>query len=249
MHVTKNIFDSIIETLLDMPRKTKDGLKSHTDLVQFNLRPEIHPILRPNVKHFLPPASYTLTVEEKKAFCQCLRGVQVPTGFSSNISKLVSMSDLSMFGYNSHDCHVMMMVFLAIAIRAIKPVHVKVLITRLCYFFNTVSQKVINHKELDDLKAYMIETMCMFEMCFSPFLYMQQHLMIHLVDQILTLGPLYLHSIFPYEWYLAVLKSYVRNHAHPKGSIIEGYTTEEVVECCTDYVKDGKKDRLADTTI
>jgi hypothetical protein len=72
-------------------------------------------------------------------FHEHLRGVQVPTGFSSNISKLVSMSDLSMFGYNFHDCHVMMMVFLAIAIRAIKLVHVKVLITRLCYFFNTVS--------------------------------------------------------------------------------------------------------------
>jgi hypothetical protein len=64
--------------------------------------------------------------------------------------------------------------------------------------------------------------------------------MIHLVDQILTLGPLYLYSIFPYERYLAVLKSYVQNRAHPEGSIMEGYTTEEVVECCTDYVKDGK---------
>jgi hypothetical protein len=84
----------------------------------------------------------------------------------SNISKLVSMNDLSMYGYNSHDWHVMMMVFLAIAIRVIKPVHVKVISTRLYYFFNTVSQKVIGHKELDDLRAYMIETMCMLEMCF-----------------------------------------------------------------------------------
>jgi hypothetical protein len=50
--------------------------------------------------------------------------------------------------------------------------------------------------------------------------------MIHLVDQILTLGPLYLHSMFSYERYLAVLKSYVRNRAHPEGSIMEGYTTE-----------------------
>jgi hypothetical protein len=65
--------------------------------------------------------------------------------------------------------------------------------------------------------------------------------MIHLVDQIHTLGPLYLYSIFPNEQYLAVLKSYVRNRAHPKGSIMEGYTTEEVVECCTDYIKDRKR--------
>jgi hypothetical protein len=75
MHVTKNVFDSIIGTLLDMPRKTKDELKSRTGLVQFELRPELHPILRPNEKYFLPLASYTLTVEEKKAFYQCLCGV------------------------------------------------------------------------------------------------------------------------------------------------------------------------------
>jgi hypothetical protein len=66
VHVTKNVFDNIIGTLPDMPRKTKDGLKSRTDLVQFDLRPELHPILRPNGNHFLPAASYTLTVEEKK---------------------------------------------------------------------------------------------------------------------------------------------------------------------------------------
>jgi hypothetical protein len=80
------------------------------------------------------------------------------------------VKDLSMSDYNSHDCHMMMMVFLAITIRAIKSMHIKVLITHLRYFFNIVSQKVIGHKELDALKAYMIETMCMLEMCFPPFL-------------------------------------------------------------------------------
>jgi hypothetical protein len=164
MHVTKNVFDSIIGTSLDMLRKSNDGLKSRTDLVQFELRPELHSISRPNGKYFLTPASYTLTAKEKKIICQCMRGVRVPTDFSSNISKLVSMNDLSMYGYNPHDCHMTMMDFLAIAIRAIKPVHVKVIITRLNYFFNTVSQKVIGRKELDDLRAYIVETMCMLEM-------------------------------------------------------------------------------------
>jgi hypothetical protein len=56
--------------------------------------------------------------------------------------------------------------------------------------------KVIGTKELDLLRVYMIETMCMLEMCFPPCFDMQKHLMIHLVDQILTLGPLYSHSVF-----------------------------------------------------
>ena len=31
------------------------------------------------------------------------------------------------------------------------------------------------------------------------------------------------------------------NRAHPKSSILKGYTTEEVVKCCVDYIKDGKR--------
>jgi hypothetical protein len=143
------------------------------------------------------PASYNLTVKEKTKICNFLRGVKVPIGFSSSISKLVRMKDLSLFGYNSHDCHVMMMVFLPIAVSALKTEHVKVVITRLCYIFNAMSQKIISLKNLDYLKAYVIETMCKLEMCFPPsFFDMQVHLIIHLVDQIKILGPLYLHHMF-----------------------------------------------------
>jgi hypothetical protein len=46
------------------------------------------------------------------------------------------------------------------------------------------------------------------------------------------------NQMWAYERYMSVLKGYVHNQAHPKGSITEGYTTEEVVECCIDYMKD-----------
>jgi hypothetical protein len=73
---------------------------------------------------------------------------------------------MPMSDYNSHDYHIMMIVFLAITIRAIESMCIKVLITRLCYFFNTVSQKVIGRKELDGPKAYMIETRYTYIVCF-----------------------------------------------------------------------------------
>jgi hypothetical protein len=60
-------------------------------------------------------------------------------GFSSNIKSLVSMKDLTMTNYNSHDCHVMLMVFLLIVIRAIGPEYVKMMITRTCYFFGRIT--------------------------------------------------------------------------------------------------------------
>jgi hypothetical protein len=78
MHVTKNVFDNIIGTLLDMPGKMKDGLKSRNDLVQFGLRLELHPKLRPNGKHNLTPASSSLTVEEKKHSINAYVGCEYP---------------------------------------------------------------------------------------------------------------------------------------------------------------------------
>ena len=130
--------------------------------------------------------------------------------------------------------------FLAIAISAIKPEHLKVAITRLCYFFNAVSQKVISLEELGNLRTFTHETQCQLEMCFPPsFFDMMEHLIVHIVPQMVALGPLYLHQMWSYERYMAVLKGYVRNRAHPEGSMVEGYSTEEVVECCIDYLKDG----------
>ena len=67
--------------------------------------------------------------------------MKVLTGFSSNIKSLVSMKDLTLTNYNSHDCHVMLTVFLPIVIRAIGPEYVKMVITHMSYFFNYITQK------------------------------------------------------------------------------------------------------------
>nr|ABA98485.1 transposon protein, putative, CACTA, En/Spm sub-class [Oryza sativa Japonica Group] len=107
MHLEKNVFDNIVGTLLDMPKKTKDGLESRMDLVEMGIREELHP-----------------QEGEKNG-------------------------------------------------------------------------------------------------------------------KMVALGPLYLHQMWSYERYMAVLKGYVRNRAHPEGSMVKGYSTEEVVECCIDYLKDG----------
>ncbi|XP_066161956.1 uncharacterized protein [Oryza sativa Japonica Group] len=42
MHLEKNVFDNIVGTLLDMPKKTKDGLQSWMDLVEMGIREELH---------------------------------------------------------------------------------------------------------------------------------------------------------------------------------------------------------------
>jgi hypothetical protein len=63
--------------------------------------------------------------------------------------------------------------------------------------------------------------------------------MMHMVDQIQELGPVYLHQMWMYERFMSTLNRYVHNCAYPEGSMIEVYTTEEAVNCCTRYVRDG----------
>jgi hypothetical protein len=133
----------------------------------------------------------------------------------------------------------MITIFLAIAIRAVKPVFLKMVITRMCYFFNAISLKVVDCVELARLQLFMSETQAQLEMCFPPsFFDIMEHLMIHMVEQITELGPMYFHQMWMYERFMSILNGYMRNKVFPEGSMIESYHTEESVDCCIDYKKD-----------
>ena len=119
--------------------KTKDGLKSLKDIVQLNAKAELHPVPEGNGKYTLPIARFNLTLEERRVICTFLRGIKVSTRFSSNVKRLVSMKDLSVKNFKAHDCHVMLIVFLPIAIRVIKPEFLKMAITCMCYFFSKIT--------------------------------------------------------------------------------------------------------------
>src|SRR5438105_12804602 len=132
---------------------------------------------------------------------------------------------------------------LPITIRCIKPDYVKLAVTRLCHFFNAIAHKVIDPAELSALSIEIAETLCPLEMVFPLSLFdMLVHLLGHIVDEIKILGLVFLHQMYPFERYMAVLKRYVRNRANPKGCMIQGYHTEEVVGSCTDYI-DGTEQR------
>jgi hypothetical protein len=114
-------------------------------------------------------------------------------------------------------------------------------ITRLSYFFNCITQKVIDKAELPALKEFIADTLCQLEMCFSPSYFdIMPHLVMHMVDQIEQLGPVFLHQMLSYERFISTLNRYIHNHAYPKGSMIEAYTTEESVNWCMRYIKDAR---------
>ena len=89
MHIEKNVCESLLGVLLNIPGKTKDTLGSRRDLVELNIRPELHPVAKENGQQELPTACYTLNKKEKTSMCKCLHSIKVPSGYSSNIKRLV----------------------------------------------------------------------------------------------------------------------------------------------------------------
>ncbi|XP_078165505.1 uncharacterized protein LOC144560201 [Carex rostrata] len=237
MHIEKNVCDSLIGTLLNIPRKTKDGINARKDMVEMKIRPKLAPQDKGKHKAYLPPAMCTMSKTEKTSFCKCLHSIKVPSGYSSNIKKLVSMKDMKLIGPKSHDYHVLMTHMIPVAIRGILPKPVRQAITKLCFFFNAINSKVIDPLKLDSLQKEVVVTLCHLEMYFPPsFFDVMVHLVVHLVREIKICGPVFLRYMYPFERFMGILKSYVRNRHRPEGSIVEGYSTEEVIEFCTNYM-------------
>jgi hypothetical protein len=63
---------------LDIPSKINDGLSAHKDLQALEIREALYPQERPNIRAYLPSASYTLTTEEKKGNLQVAAWDQRP---------------------------------------------------------------------------------------------------------------------------------------------------------------------------
>ncbi|XP_060966197.1 uncharacterized protein LOC133034808 [Cannabis sativa] len=236
MHIEKNVCESIIGTLLDIPGKTKDGLNSRLDLVEMGIRQSLAPEKK-GERLYLPPACFTLSKKEKQTVCKSLANMKVPDGYSSNIKNLVNETELKLMGLKSHDCHALMQHLLPIAIRSVLPKNVRECLTHVCIFFNRLCGKELELDKLDALHEHVVKTLCNLEKFFPPsFFDIMIHLMVHLVREARLCGPVWARWMYPFERNMKVLKSYVRNHYRPEACMVECYISEEAVEFCSEYM-------------
>ena len=235
MHVTKNLCVNLLG-FLGVYGKTKDTPEAREDLQRLHEKDGMPP------KQYKGPASYALTKEEKEIFFECLLSMKVPTGFSSNIKGIINMPEKKFQNLKSHDCHVIMTQLLPVALRGLLPENVRLAIVKLCAFLNAISQKVIDPEIIPRLRSDVAQCLVSFELVFPPsFFNIMTHVLVHLVDEIVILGPVFLHNMFPFERFMGVLKKYVRNRARPEGSISMGHQTEDVIGFCVDFIPGLKK--------
>jgi hypothetical protein len=96
MHLEKNLCENLIGTLLDIPSKSKDGLKARLDLVELGIRHNLHPVVDNEGKQTLPDAPFTMSREKKEVLCSVIQNLRTPDGYASNISRSVNMNDCTL---------------------------------------------------------------------------------------------------------------------------------------------------------
>jgi hypothetical protein len=77
---------------------------------------------------------------------------------------------------------------------------------------------------------------CSMEMNLPPsFFDIQPHHVVHLPAELLMAGPVRPRWMYFVEWYLRVLKRWVRQMARPESCIAEGYITHEAMKFAAEY--------------
>ena len=232
MHIEKNIAESVLKFLFG----EKDTAETRRDLEEMGQRRELWLRPRANMQRFLKPhAPYVLTDMERREFVEQVSAIRTPTGYGSSLGKHLKKARFC--GLKSHDYHCLLQQIIHVAIRNLLQPLQRTTLIRLGKSFSRICTRVVDRAELEALRLYVVEIMCILEVCFPPaFFDIMQHTLIHLVDELEVCSPVGGWWMYPCERYLGTLKAHVRSKAHPEASMANGYTAEEALGFCTEYL-------------
>jgi hypothetical protein len=121
MHVKKNVCEATCGTLLQQKSKVIYHKNAREALKELGFSPELY-VEETEMGMNILIAATTLSKAERKEFYQFLHDFKVPSGYSSNFKRLVSVKDMKM-NFNlmkSHDCLVLMIALLPVALKGIR---------------------------------------------------------------------------------------------------------------------------------
>ena len=195
MHIEKNVFENIFNTVMNVDGKTKDNAKSRLDLMEICRRPELHV-----VDGKLPKACYTLDKNGRNELCIWVQNLRFPDGYASNIARCVDMRKHKLFGMKSHDCHVFMQRLIPIAFREMLPSAVWQALTELSLFFKELTSTVLKTEAMLRLESEIPIIICKLERIFPPsFFDSMEHLPTHLAYEARVAGPVQYRWMYPFE--------------------------------------------------
>jgi hypothetical protein len=92
MHVEKNVFDNVFNTVMNVEEKIKDNPKVRMDLKVICKRSELE-LKEYNGKVLKPKTRYVLGPDQVKQVCQWFRQLRFRDGYIPNIAQTVKIDD------------------------------------------------------------------------------------------------------------------------------------------------------------
>lgn len=207
MHIEKNICDSVVGTLLSIEGKSKGTDKSRIDLLNMNIRRELH-LQKSGDGWIKPHAAYTLTKDERKWFCAFLKSVKFPDGFAANIGRTVNVADGKISGLKSHDCHVLLQRLLEVGIRPFMTPQIRDTLSELTNVFKRLCSRTLHVKDLEDMEKGIVVVLSKLERIYPlAFFDIMVHLAIHLPREAILGGPVHARWMYHFERYMRTLKT------------------------------------------
>ncbi|XP_073261634.1 uncharacterized protein [Populus alba] len=244
MHIEKNVFENIFNTVMDVKGKTKDNMKARLDIALYCNRKNME-LVYDESRVAKPRASFVLEKNAQLLVYKWLKSLRFPDGHASNISRLVNIEDCRLYGMKSHDCHVFMQTLIPLAFRDLLPKGIWDALTEIGHFFRDICSSKMNVEHIEMLQTNIIETLCKLEMIFPPsFFDSMEHLPIHLPFEAKAGGPVQYRWMYPFERYLFNLKKKVKNKAHVEASISEAYIVEEISTFISYYFEPHLRTRI-----
>jgi hypothetical protein len=189
MHIEKNVFENIFNTVMDVKGKTKDNIKAKLDVALFCNRKNME-LVCDGSRVAKPRASFVLEKNAQLLVYKWLKSLRFPDGHASNISRLVNMEECRLYGMKSHDCHVFMQTLIPLAFRDLWPKGIWDALTEINHFFRDLCSSKLNVDHIERLETNIVETLCKLEMIFPPsFFDSMEHLLIHLPFEAKVGGP------------------------------------------------------------
>ena len=188
MHIEKNVFDNVINTVMDIAEKIKDNLNARKDMRDICDRPIL--AVDASSKGQKSKAIYTLNKEQRRVVCQWLKSVRFPNGYASNLGRCVDLNECKFTGLKSHDCHIMMERLIPIALKEVLPNFVWGAITELSNFLHDICSTVLKASHMEILDKDILIILYNLERIFLPaFFDSMEHLLIYLPFEAKVTGP------------------------------------------------------------
>jgi len=190
MHIEKNMFENIFNTIMDVKGKTKDHIKARLYIALYYNRKNME-LVYDESRVAKTRASFLLEKNAQLLVYKWLKSLRFSDGHASNISRLVNIEDCRLYGMKSHDCHVFMQTLIPLAFCDLLTKGIWDALTEISHFFRDICSSKLNVEHIERLQTNIIETLCKLEMIFPPsFFDSMEHLPIHLPFEAKAGGPI-----------------------------------------------------------